>query len=167
MKPDLKRIEAAIEAASSHGSSSMKPQGDEFVAAPDHYQFTAFVDAALAKDLLTDLQVRVEAWTSNLEALVGQIQAAYYEGPIIDGWLEASQPDDPTHSSYRLCGLDEDGQIWSRDCPAEQIPDISLAIVRYQRLRTLLNRKQQVETQFNRLTQVLVEAHKNIAEATP
>jgi hypothetical protein len=166
MKPDLKRIEAAMEEAACHYSSSIKPIVDEFVAAPDRYQFTAFVNSALAKDLLTDLQVRVREWTAGLEELVQQIQAAYHEGPIIDGWLESSQPNDPAQSSYRLCGLDEDGQIWYRDYPAEQIPDISLAIARYQRLRTLLNRKQHLEAQLSRLTQALVEAHEKIAEAT-
>lgn len=46
---------------------------------------------------------------------------------------------------YRLCGSDADGQRWSRPCPLEQLPSVSIAIGRYQRLQQLLERKQYLE----------------------
>lgn len=57
---------------------------------------------------------------------------------------------------YWLYGLNEDGQVWSRPCPSEQIPSVSLAIARYQRLRQLLARKQQLETRLNQLAETLL-----------
>ncbi len=57
---------------------------------------------------------------------------------------------------YWLYGLDENGQVWSRPCPSEQIPSVSLAIARYQRLRQLLARKQQLETRLNQLAETLL-----------
>lgn len=46
---------------------------------------------------------------------------------------------------YRLCGADADGQRWSRPCPLDQLPSVSIAIGRYQRLQQLLERKQYFE----------------------
>jgi len=46
--------------------------------------------------------------------------------------------------------------VWSRPCPSEQIPSVSLAIARYQRLRQLLARKQQLETRLNQLAETLL-----------
>lgn len=62
-------------------------------------------------------------------------------------------------SGYRLCGLNEDGQLWFRHCPAEQVPAVSLAIARYQKLRQLLGRKQHLETQLSQLAETLVRVH--------
>ena len=46
------------------------------------------------------------------------------------------QPGEESFSSaYRLCGLDADGRLWSRSCPTQQVPYVSLAIARYQKLR--------------------------------
>ena len=59
-------------------------------------------------------------------------------------------------TDYRLCGLDADGKLWSRPCPAEQLPQVSLAIARYQKLRQLLARKQQLENQLQDLAQTLI-----------
>jgi hypothetical protein len=66
---------------------------------------------------------------------------------------------DAANSGYRLCGLNEDGQLWFRHCPPEQLPAISLAIARYQRLRELLTRKQELEVCLAQLTETLVMMH--------
>ncbi|MCU0570517.1 MAG: hypothetical protein MUF49_28580 [Oculatellaceae cyanobacterium Prado106] len=58
-------------------------------------------------------------------------------------------------ADYRLCGLDADGQLWQRPCPMQQVPYVSLAIARYQKLRTLLGKKQALETRLNQLIQSL------------
>jgi hypothetical protein len=73
--------------------------------------------------------------------------------------IRASAQANPTGAGYRLCGLNEDGQLWFRHCPAEQVPAVSLAIVRYQRLRTLLSRKQDLENRLCHLSETLVMVH--------
>jgi len=68
-------------------------------------------------------------------------------------------------AGYRLCGLNQDGQLWFRHCPAAQLPAVSLAIARYQRLRHLLARKQSLEINLSKLAETLVMVHGNIAKA--
>jgi hypothetical protein len=67
----------------------------------------------------------------------------------------APPAEDSTRSGYRLCGLDADGQLWSRPCPMQQVPYVSLAIARYQKLRILLGNKQALENRLNQLIQSL------------
>lgn len=71
--------------------------------------------------------------------------------------LSGHRPD-PT-SGYRLCGLNEQGQVWFRHCPPEQVADISLAIVRHHKLRQLLAHKQTLEARLHQLTEALVAVH--------
>ncbi|MGQ4650278.1 hypothetical protein [Lyngbya aestuarii] len=65
-------------------------------------------------------------------------------------------------TGYRLCGLDGNGQHWSRPCPAEEVPSVSLAIARYQKLRQLLSRKQDLETRLGSLAETLVVMHAHL-----
>jgi hypothetical protein len=58
-------------------------------------------------------------------------------------------------TGYRLCGLDADGKLWSRPCPPEQLPHVSLAVARYQKLRQLLGRKQDLEARLSQLASSL------------
>ncbi len=67
-------------------------------------------------------------------------------------------------TGYRLCGLNPDGQLWSYPCPAEQVASLSIAIARYQKLRQLLGRKQNLETRLNHLAQTLVAMHSHLKE---
>jgi hypothetical protein len=62
-------------------------------------------------------------------------------------------------TGYRLCGLDADGQLWSRPCPSQQVPYVSLAIARYQKLRILFAKKQSLENRLNQLIQNLTLLH--------
>jgi hypothetical protein len=84
----------------------------------------------------------------------------------IEKMRKASPPPPPTvppstdaSAGYRLCGLNEDGQLWFRHCPAEQVPEVGLAIARYQRLRLLLSRKQHLENRLSHLAQTLIGLH--------
>lgn len=71
-----------------------------------------------------------------------------------------SQPPDlGARTGYRLCGLDAEGQLWSRPCPAQQMPYVGMAVARYQKLRTLLARKQTLEARLHRLIQNLTLLH--------
>ena len=62
-------------------------------------------------------------------------------------------------TGYRLCGVNQDGQVWSCPCPAEQVPSLGLAIARYHKLRQLLSRKQDLETRLSQLAEKLVLMH--------
>jgi hypothetical protein len=71
------------------------------------------------------------------------------------------------HSSctdYRLCGIDAAGKVWSRQCPVEQVPNVSMAIARYQKLRQLFGRKQYLETRLSQLAETLVALHSHIQQ---
>lgn len=65
-------------------------------------------------------------------------------------------------AGYRLCGLDADGQFWVRICPADQVPSVSLAIARYQKLRQLLSRKNDLETRLSQLAETLAVLHAHL-----
>lgn len=65
-------------------------------------------------------------------------------------------------SGYRLCGLDENGQLWSRPCPPDQLPHVSMAIARYQKLRQLLARKQDLELRLSQFAQDLIGLHSKL-----
>jgi len=67
-------------------------------------------------------------------------------------------------SGYRLCGVDDAGKVWSRPCPSDQVPNVSMAIARYQKLRQLLGRKQSLETRLSQLAQTLVVLHGHIQQ---
>ena len=67
-------------------------------------------------------------------------------------------------SGYRLCGLNEDGQLWFRHCPPEQIAVVSLAIARYQKLKLLLARKQSLETRLSQLAETLIAMHAELKQ---
>ncbi|MEA5505271.1 hypothetical protein VB735_19580 [Halotia wernerae UHCC 0503] len=67
-------------------------------------------------------------------------------------------------TGYRLCGLDTSGKVWSRPCPPEQLPTVSLAIARHQKLRQLLGRKQHLESHLSQLAETLVVLHSHIQQ---
>lgn len=73
-----------------------------------------------------------------------------------------SQPSPRT--GYHLCGLDAAGKVWSRACSADELPIVSLAIARYQKLRQLLGRKQYLETRLSQLAETLVILHSNMQQ---
>lgn len=59
-------------------------------------------------------------------------------------------------AGYSLCGLDDNGKVWSRPCPPDQVVSVSMAIARYQKLRQMLGRKQYLETRLSQLAESLV-----------
>jgi hypothetical protein len=119
--------------------------------------------------LLKEIEATVIGWQSEHKQILQQIQDLYGEGPIIEGWLESDKDQKywvgkDAHSiriassfapSYRLCGVDSQGKVWSRTVPAQHLPSVSMAIARYQKLQQLLSRKQQLETRLNELAQIL------------
>lgn len=134
----------------------------EFTTVQESRQFVAITNSALALNLIQDLQGMVANWLTALDEVVRSIQALYDEGPLVDGWLEAADVNHP--ATYRLCGLGADGQVWQRSCPVEQVPDVSLAIARYQRLQLLLSRRRSLESRLNVLAEALINLHGEVAK---
>jgi type II secretory pathway component PulJ len=139
------------------------------------------VNPALATNLLKEIEEITLGWQRELKRVLIAIQDLYLEGPIVDGWLESQSPlpDRPSSSShsfdlerfnspdrpgYRLCGLDENGRLWSRTCPPEQVAGVSVAIARYQKLRQLLKSKQSLENRLSNLAETLVMVHGKLKE---
>ncbi len=113
--------------------------------------------------------------------VIQQIESLYMEGPIVDGWLESypcesTLSSDRTvddvdtleyvkagsleqekviyeapRSCYRLNGVSATGQSWSYPCPIEQLPSVSVAIARYEKLMQLLERKRDLEKRLHQL----------------
>lgn len=67
-------------------------------------------------------------------------------------------------TGYRLCGLDANGKYWSEPCPPDQVASVSLAIARHQKLKQLLNRKQDLETRLCQLAETLVVMHSHLSK---
>ncbi len=65
--------------------------------------------------------------------------------------------DRSSRTDYRLCGVDANGQLWSRPCSVEEVPSLSIAIARYQKLRQLLGRKHYLESRLTKLSETLVD----------
>ncbi|MEO0686720.1 MAG: hypothetical protein AAFY76_17190, partial [Cyanobacteria bacterium J06649_11] len=77
---------------------------------------------------------------------------------------ETQKSSESSRAGYRLCGLDASGEVWSRPCPAEEVPGVSMAIARYQQLRQYLERKQKLENHLNKLAETLVVLHSHIKQ---
>lgn len=67
-------------------------------------------------------------------------------------------------TDYHLCGVDTSGQVWSRPCPVEQVPSVSIAIARYHRLRQLLTKKQSLDDKLSHLAETLLLLHSYIQQ---
>ncbi|NEO26716.1 MAG: hypothetical protein F6K03_07415 [Kamptonema sp. SIO4C4] len=140
------------------------------------------VNPALATNILKEIEEVIVGWQKELKQVLIKIQDLYLEGPIVDGWLESQtaegtkrlpqaantvQPawDGPgPRPGYRLCGLDEQGRLWSKPCPPEQVASVSVAIARYQKLRQLLKQKQLLENRLSRIAETLVMVHGSLQD---
>jgi hypothetical protein len=132
---------------------------------------------ALARNILQEIDGKIAQWQENLYKVQQEIQDLYLEGPIVDGWLESQAQTLATDSTsedicqghkagYRLSCLDENGRLWSRDCPSEQVAELSMAIARYHRLKELLYKKRQLETRLKQIAETLAILHSNITGNT-
>ena len=117
-------------------------------------------------DVLDNLRTYSLQLVEQLQNTQRKIQDLYLEGPLLDGWLQSATtgqkestdkvltPAEMT-GGYCLCGLDEFGKLWSKPCPVEEIPSVSLAIARYHRLKKLLATKHEIEEKLKNLTETL------------
>lgn len=54
-------------------------------------------------------------------------------------------------TTYRLCYMNEDGQVMSQPCPPMQMGMVSMAIARYRKFRQLTSKKQAIEAKLQRV----------------
>jgi hypothetical protein len=132
----------------------------------------------LAAHMLQEIYKLVTEWQQELQDIECQRIEINASGTILAAWLEsrtfnrtatgAAIPSpyvtidasgltsiDPD-AGYRLCGLDEYGALWTRPCAMEEILGVSQSIARYQQLKDLTARQQQVEQHIRQILEDLV-----------
>ena len=67
-------------------------------------------------------------------------------------------------TQYYFCQLDAGGKIHTEPCPPPQVPVVSMAIARYQRLSLLVQQKRAIETKLQALIERLGPLRELIAE---
>lgn len=75
--------------------------------------------------------------------LVGQAHAC--DQARADDYADSSSA-----AGYRLCSLDESGNVRSQPCSLEQMATVSTAIARYQKFKQLIDQKQCLEAKLQR-----------------
>lgn len=128
-------------------------------------------------DVLQGLEGHALVWAGQLQQVQREIQDLYLEGPLINGWLESvttgKKIDGKLLSSmgfeggYCLCGLDENGHLWSKPCPVNELPEVGMAIARFHRLKKLIDRKQDIEQHLYNLAQSLDGVLTSFTAAAP
>ena len=133
---------------------------------------------ALAAHMLQEMYRMVTGWQAEIQEIDRAIDKVTTTGPVLAAWLEsrtfkpgvtgAAIPTPYTTvdsidltavnplASYRLCGLDEHGKLWTRPCSMAEILSVSRAIARYQQLKELLDRKQRIELHIRQILEDLV-----------
>jgi hypothetical protein len=132
----------------------------------------------LAAHMLQEMYKMVTEWQQELQEIEQLIFNVTASGPILAAWLESRtfkvgatgsaiptpyttiESIDPTaidpQAGYRLCGLDEYGKLWTRPCLMTEILSVSRAIARYQQVKDLTDRQQQVEQYIRQILEDLV-----------
>jgi hypothetical protein len=112
--------------------------------------------SASSADMATLRHGEVDRLMDYVEAICTSNQVSQSQAqPSTQAQPPAQTSEESSGTAYRLCGLDADGRLWSRACPTQQVPYVSLAIARYQKLRILLSQKQTLENRLNQLIQSL------------
>lgn len=91
-----------------------------------------------------------ESTPSNDEGVSEDIAAVEYvkaAGSLEENNVVCEAP----RSCYRLNGVSKLGQSWSYPCPIAQLPSVSVAIARYEKLLQLVDRKWELKTRLNQL----------------
>jgi hypothetical protein len=140
----------------------------------------------LAAHMLQEMYKMVTAWQQELQDIAQNSLDIAASGPILAAWLESrtfkrgitgeSIPTpyvtvdssglteiDP-QAGYRLCGLDEYGKLWTRPCAMSEILSVSESIARYQQLKDLNERKQQIELHIRQILEDLVHLRMKLEE---
>ncbi len=132
----------------------------------------------LAAHMLQEMYKMVTEWQDEIQEIEQRMAKITASGPVLAAWLESrsfkpgvtGEPIptpyltidaagltavDPL-ANYRLCGLDEYGQIWTRPCSMAEILSVSRAIARYQQFKELRDRQQTIELHIRQILEDLV-----------
>ncbi|WP_310418514.1 hypothetical protein [Chamaesiphon sp. OTE_8_metabat_110] len=153
---------------------------------PKFSQLRQDANPILAAHMLQEIYKMVTQWQQELEQIERDRVKITSDGPILAGWLEsrtfqrnATGQAIPTpyvtveaiglatidpQAGYRLCGLDEHGQLWTRACEMTEILGVSQAIARYQQLKDLSDRQQQVEQYIRQVLEDLVHLRLKLSD---
>jgi hypothetical protein len=145
---------------------------------PKFSNFRQDANPILAAHMLQEIYKMLMQWQQELQEIEQKSMDITTSGTILAAWLESktSKPGStgatiPTpytaidvialtaiddRASYRLCGLDEYGKLWTRPCSMAEILNVSQAIARYQQLKDLTDRKEQVEQHIRQVLEDLV-----------
>ncbi|MGG6293036.1 hypothetical protein ACQ4M4_01325 [Leptolyngbya sp. AN02str] len=96
--------------------------------------------------------------------LTRYVQSLYDTLPDTSHHNSVEPSSEAVRAGYRLCGLDADGNLWWHPCPVDQVPQVSLAIARHQKLRQFLSRKQYLEVRLSQLSEALISVHSQLKE---
>ncbi len=140
----------------------------------------------LAAHMLQEIYKMVTEWQQELQDIEQRSLNITTSGTILAAWLESrtSKPGSTgeaiptpyttvdsigltavdTQASYRLCGLDEYGKLWTRPCLMTEILNVSQSIARYQQLKDLTDRKQQIEQHIRQVLEDLVHLRLKLAD---
>jgi hypothetical protein len=140
----------------------------------------------LAAHMLQEIYKMVTDWQAELEEIEFQSQQVLDSGPVVAGWLESrtqqagdrgedvpapyqtidalSLTDVDPDAGYRLCGLNEFGELWTRSCVMSEILKIGQSIARYQQLKDLTDRKQYVEQHIRQILEDLVHLRMKLVD---
>ena len=140
----------------------------------------------LAVHMIQEMYKMVTEWQQELQEIDRQRNEITASGPILAAWLESRTfksnrmgkaiptpyttidvigftEMDPL-AGYRLCGLDEYGELWTRPCSMEEILSVCQAIARYQQLKDLTNRQRKIELHIRQILEDLVHLRMKIAD---
>jgi len=132
----------------------------------------------LAAHMLQEMYKMVTQWQQELQEIEQHSLKISASGPVLAAWLETQtfkpgttgksiptpyQPIDPISlttinplANYRLCGVDEDGKLWTRPCSTAEIWNVRSAIMRYQQLKNLTDRQHKIELHIRQMLEDLV-----------
>jgi hypothetical protein len=132
----------------------------------------------LAAHMLQEMYRMVAQWQQELQEIERQSLEITASGPVLAAWLETQifkpgttgksiptpyQPIDPVElitvnplANYRLCGLDEEGKLWTRPCSTAELSNVRSAVIRYQQLRALTERQSKIERHLRQILEDLV-----------
>ncbi len=140
----------------------------------------------LAAHMLQEMYRMVTQWQQELQEIERHSLEITASGPVLAAWLETRTfklgttgesiptpyiPINPIGlmtidplADYRLCGLDEDGKLWTRPCSSAEILSVRSAVARYQQLKDLTDRQHKIELHIRQILEDLVHLRLKLEE---
>ncbi|MEO1403397.1 MAG: hypothetical protein AAFV72_19410 [Cyanobacteria bacterium J06635_1] len=116
----------------------------------------------------------VNGWLESAQSMPSappaDANSALFRHADVDDLMTYIQSLDPAQAAeplcadpqYRLCMIDQMGKVQSRPCPPEQVPAVSIAIARHQKLHQITTRKQHLEQQLKALVSALTNINNQL-----